>query len=129
MKNILKTLLATSAILSMTACGQTPQMIQPMTPAPQLQVQVKATPKLLVRFKPDAHRMSIQIFQERFGLHIVDYVPQLNVYVMTTILRGAPLSQAIAAMQNDPVIDLVEENQSVQVGPVYDDMRISPIIK
>lgn len=129
MKNILKTLIISSAVFSMTACGQSPQMVQPLTLAPQIQAQHVSTPQLLVRFKPDAHRMTIQMFQERYGLHIVDYIPQLNVYVMkTTILRGAPLSQTIAAMQNDPVVSHVEENQSVQVTPVYDDMRISPII-
>lgn len=129
------TLLTTlTAAVMLTACGQSrmpvgtqmPTQMQRMS-APQFQ----ADQQVMVRFRPGASRTAIQQFGARFQLQTVNFLPELNVYVMRfrqPLASQSAFQTAVSHMSQDPAIALVEINQRIEVAPVVNDMYISPIL-
>lgn len=130
------TLLTTlTAAVMLSACGQSrlpvgaaqmPTQMQRMS-TPQFQ----ADQQVMVRFRPGASRTAIQQFGARFQLQTVNFLPELNVYVMRfrqPLASQSAFQTAVSRMSQDPAIALVEINQRIEVAPVVNDMYISPIL-
>lgn len=130
-RQILTTLIAVSALSTLTACGrQLPQ--QAMVPnMVRTQQAAQALPQtLIVRFQPDASRMELQAFNQRYQLQTEKYLPELNAYVLvikSRITSQAALTQMVNQIAQESVIQLVEINQTVQAGPAAYDMHVTPI--
>ena len=131
MKNIItKSILSITSIAALASCGQAPQMIQqPLVPQVQVQAQERTqTHEMLIRFNSDAHRIILDRFFKKYNLKMVGFIPELNTHIVrVTAARGFNLQAAMVTMQNEMLVDHIEENQRIQVNPVYQ-MGISPII-
>ncbi len=133
MNNIIsKSIFALTSLLALSACGQTPLMVQApySTPAFQMQAQNQTTAhEFLIRFNADAHPIVLEKFLQKYRLQLVKVIPQLSTYVVRMQASSERnLQAAVTAMQNEFIVYQIEENQQIQVNPVFQ-IGISPIIK
>lgn len=129
MKSVMTLLPMMTTALLLTACGQTTTALPATVNAPALVQRYQApnaNQQVLVRFRPDASRTALGQFNSRYGLRIVNYNAQLNVYVMEVVNPRANLSSLVNAMSKDSAVIFAEVNQQVKVTPVVD-MQVKPI--
>lgn len=127
------TALILSTAISLSACGRAQLPTASYTTLPRtVKAQAQNAPvQLIVRFRPDASRMAMQSFNQKYQLQTVSYIANLNAYVMTLrnpVSSQAALKSMVSSMQQEGVATLVEVNHEMQAGPVTGEMYISPII-
>lgn len=126
----------TSGAILLSACGRGEM---PSTAYRSLPTQVraqsvatKAPVQLIVRFNKNVSRTALQAFNQKYQLQTINYLPQIDAYIMTPkapIASQAALQAMVGSMQQEPVAALVELNAEIQVAPVNPEMSISPIFK
>lgn len=135
MRNLFTATTILSATFLLTACGRTqlptsPYRSMPVSVRAQSSVQ-QAPVQLIVRFRKDVTRTALQEFNKKYQLQTVNYLPQLDAYMMVLrapVTSQAALSAMVNNMQNEAVTTLVEVNHEMAVSPVRPEMSISPII-
>lgn len=134
MRKIFTTSLILSAALALSACGRSamPNTSYHSLPQTVKSQSVRQATQLIVRFQPNATRLAMQNFNQKYQLQTVNYLPQLNAYVMN--MRAAVSSQAalqamLNSMQSEAVTSLVEINHEIQVAPVNYDVTTMPVFE
>jgi len=133
MNNIIsKSIFTLTSLVALTACGQSPQMVQipQRAAAIQMQAQQQTTAhEFMIRFNQDAHPIVLDKFLQKYSLQLVRVIPQMSTYVVRMqVTSERNLQAALAAMQNEFVVYNIEENQQMKADPVFE-MGISPIIR
>ncbi|MEZ0367556.1 MAG: hypothetical protein ACAI44_00560, partial [Candidatus Sericytochromatia bacterium] len=130
MKRNLKTTLMLSTLFAaaLTACGpQAPIPSQIKIPVRVQSTQTNESHQLLVRFRGQMTRSRAAEFNAKYGLHIGQFLPKLNVYIVDVDMQiGLKAEKVASFLQNDPMVEHVEVNYAVQVQPVNTDMQIMP---
>lgn len=123
---ILTSLLAASTL---SACGQSTLPAQ-MPQTVRYQAQAQAPQKLLVRFRSQFQmdRSRMAEFNAKYGLHIGEFLPALNVYVVEIDPQLGLRPERVASyLQNDPMVEHAEVNYAVQIQPVGEGVQLMPI--
>lgn len=111
---IITSLVAASTILAVTGCGR---VNNPMTAAMPLQpVYTQAAPQqVLVTFKANVTRQSINEFHAKYGTRTVQILPQLNTHVVELDRTvGIQAVQLVKYLKKDTLVAHVELNHSIQ---------------
>ncbi|PKL77251.1 MAG: hypothetical protein CVV27_06135 [Candidatus Melainabacteria bacterium HGW-Melainabacteria-1] len=133
MRKLMATTLILSSALALSACGRTQIPSATFHSLPRTvntQVAKQAPVQLIVRFRKDASRTALQAFSHKYQLQTLNYLPQIDAYIMTLrapLAGQAQLQAMLGRMQQESVAALVEINHEIQVAPVNYDMTISPI--
>lgn len=120
--------------MMMSACGRTnlPVSYRSLPQTVQAQTAQSKPVQLIVRFNQNVSRMALQAFNQKYNLQTVNYIPQLNAYVMNVraaITSQAALNAMVDRMQQEAVAAMVEVNHEIMVAPVNYDMTIQPIFE
>ncbi len=123
----------TSGAILLSACGRAEMPSTAYRSLPTMvstQGVAKAPVQLLVRFNKNVSRTALQAFNQKYQLQTVNYLPQIDAYVMSpkaAISSQAALQALVGSMKKEAVAALVEVNAEIQVAPVHPEMSISPI--
>ncbi len=101
-------------ITTFNSCGRTQAPIAPRTFAPQLHAMAaqNTTQQVLVQFKGSAGRQQLQAFNTKYGLRTVNYLPQLDTYVLTVShsVSASDMRLMLSSMSRESVVRNVEMN-------------------
>ena len=133
-RNLFTTSLVLGTAMMMSACGRTnlPVTYRSLPQTVNAQTAQSKPVQLIVRFNQNVSRMALQAFNQKYNLQTVNYIPQLNAYVMSvrsTITSQAALTAMVTRMQQEPVTAMVEVNHEIMVAPIDYDMTIQPIFE
>lgn len=106
-------------LLHFTACGQisSPVQTQPQTTAPKIKVQrqdIYKAQEIIVKFKGQLTRHQTRDFHAKYGLHTVNFMPQIGTHVMI-LSPDVRLSveQVVSYLNQDPNVAYAEVNGSM----------------
>ena len=114
------TLILTGSLLSLlTACGQStslPNHTMPPSFSRQSQQQVHSSRQLMVRFQQAMTKAAEAEFSAKYGLHLVNYLPELDVYIVEIDASvGLQAAQVVSYLQKDPAVAHAEINHSIKL--------------
>ncbi|MEZ0373082.1 MAG: hypothetical protein ACAI44_28585 [Candidatus Sericytochromatia bacterium] len=127
----LTTILATAMMMSACGRAQVPGAAFHSQPTRVVSAQDAGPVQLIVRFNKNVTRMALQAFNQKYQLRTVNYLSQLDAYIMVPrapLASQAALQAMISHMQQEPVANLVEINHEIQVAPVPYDMSTMPVL-
>lgn len=119
MKRIHSLILASSLLSLITACGQSnplPNRVMAPTFSRQSQQQVHTSRQLMVRFQQAMTKAAEAEFSAKYGLHLINYLPALDVYIVEIDASvGLQAAQVVNYLQKDPSIAHAEINHSINL--------------
>lgn len=130
-RNLKATLMMSLFAAALSACGpQTQLPVQMMKQPVRIQAQQTVARTLLVRFHGQMNRARADEFNAKYGVHILQYLPNIDVYVVEIDTEtGLRPEKVMVYLHNDPMVAHAEVNVSVQAKPVYADMNTMPVLK